>query len=193
MIYLKLFWAFFEIGALSFGGGYGMISLIREKVSLYGWITEEELLNLIAISEATPGPIAINMATFVGSEQGGIFGALCATLGAILPSFFLVLVIVAFIKNLLKFAGVNAFLKGAQPAVIGLITATAGVMLLSNLLGVKSFTALPDLDLVGIGILIVLAVVSAVYKKTTGKVISPIFLLLFAAGMGLLEGVIRYR
>ena len=80
MIYLKLFLTFLEIGAVSFGGGYGMISLVREAVLGNGWLTEEAFLNLIAVSESTPGPIAVNTATFVGSTQAGFFGALAATL-----------------------------------------------------------------------------------------------------------------
>ena len=75
MIYLELFLTFLQVGAVSFGGGYAMISLIRERMLMYGWLTEEELLNMIAVSESTPGPIAVNMATFVGSAQGGILGA----------------------------------------------------------------------------------------------------------------------
>ena len=87
MIYLKLFLTFLEIGTVSFGGGYGMIALVREAVLGNSWLTEEEFLNLIAVSESTPGPIAVNTATFVGSTQGGFFGALAATLGVVLPSF----------------------------------------------------------------------------------------------------------
>ena len=75
MIYLKLFLTFLQVGAVSFGGGYAMISLIREKVLVHGWLSEAELLNMIAVSESTPGPIAVNMATFVGSAQGGILGS----------------------------------------------------------------------------------------------------------------------
>ena len=74
MIYLKLFLNFLMIGALSFGGGYGMVSLVRETVISNGWLTESEFLNFIAVSESTPGPLAVNMATFIGSTQGGILG-----------------------------------------------------------------------------------------------------------------------
>ena len=81
MIYLKLFLTFLEIGAVSFGGGYGMISLVREKVITNGWLTDGEFLNMIAVAESTPGPIAVNMATFVGSTQGGVLGSALATLG----------------------------------------------------------------------------------------------------------------
>ena len=87
-MFLKLFLTFLEIGAVSFGGGYGMISLIREKVLLNGWLSEAEFLSFIAVSESTPGPLAVNMATFIGASQGGVPGAFCATLGVVLPSFF---------------------------------------------------------------------------------------------------------
>ena len=93
MIYAELFWNFLMIGALSFGGGYGMISLVRETVLGHGWLTEGEFLSFIAVSESTPGPLAINMATFIGSSQGGFWGALCATLGVVLPSFVIILLI----------------------------------------------------------------------------------------------------
>lgn len=79
MIYLKLFLNFLMIGALSFGGGYGMVSLVRETVISNGWLTESEFLNFIAVSESTPGPLAVNMATFIGSTQGGILGSFLAT------------------------------------------------------------------------------------------------------------------
>ena len=125
MIYLELFLTFLQIGAFSFGGGYGMISLIREKVMTHGWLSEEKLLNIIAVSEFTPRPIAVNMATFVGSAQGGFLGALLATLGVVLPSFILILIIAALIRNLLKYAGVKVFLGGIRPCIVGLILATA--------------------------------------------------------------------
>ena len=86
MICLTLFWNFLMIGTLSFGGGYGMISLVREVVLGHGWLTESEFLSFIAVSESTPGPLAVNMATFIGSSQAGLPGALVATLGVVLPS-----------------------------------------------------------------------------------------------------------
>ena len=95
MIYLQLFLNFLMIGALPFGGGYGMISLVRETVLRHGWLTEAEFLSFVAVSESTPGPLAINMATFIGSSQGGLPGALIATLGVVLPSFFIILLIAA--------------------------------------------------------------------------------------------------
>ena len=99
MIYLQLFLTFFEVGLFTFGGGYAMISLIREKALAFGWLSEEELLNMIAVSESTPGPIAVNMATFVGSAEGGFLGSLVATLGVVLPSFIIILLIFVIIET----------------------------------------------------------------------------------------------
>ena len=125
MIYLRLFLNFLMIGALSFGGGYGMVSLVREKVLSNGWLTENEFLNFIAVSESTPGPLAVNMATFIGSTQGGILGSFVATLGVVLPSFLIILLIASALKNLMKYAPVNAFLSGVRPCVVAMILATA--------------------------------------------------------------------
>ena len=98
MIFLELFWTFFKLGALTFGGGYAMIPILTDEVLAHGWLTSEQILNFIAVAESTPGPIAINMATFIGASQGGLpgtiasfFGAFCATLGVVLPSFFVIL------------------------------------------------------------------------------------------------------
>ena len=187
MIYLQLFLTFLQIGAVSFGGGYAMISMIREQTLSRGWLTEEELLNMIAVAESTPGPIAVNMATFVGSTQGGIFGSFMATLGVILPSFIIILIIAAFIRNLLKFAGVKAFLGGIRPVVVGLILATAATMLLSTLTGIKAFSASTlDIDVAGIIIFAILLAIAFVFKKIKKKKPSPIVMILISAGLGML-------
>ena len=186
MIYLDLFLTFLQIGAFTFGGGYAMISLIREKVLLYGWLTEEELLNMIAVSESTPGPIAVNMATFVGSSQGGWLGALIATLGVVLPSFFVILLIVSLMRNFLKYAGVQAFLKGIRPCVVGLIVATAITMLLTTLLNFEEIGSLPVPDYKGLLIFAVLVVFSLLAKKFLKKKPTPILMILFSALLGML-------
>lgn len=132
MIYLRLFLNFLMIGALSFGGGYGMVSLVRETVLSNGWLTENEFLNFIAVSESTPEPLAVNMATFIGSTLGGILGSFVATLGVVLPSFLIILLIASALKNLMKYAPVNAFLSGVRPCVVAMILATALSMALSS-------------------------------------------------------------
>ena len=186
MIYLELFLTFFQVGAVSFGGGYGMISLIREKVLAYGWLTEEELLNMIAISESTPGPIAVNMATFVGSTQGGIFGALLATLGVVLPSFAIILIIAALIRNLLKYAWVQALLNGIRPCVVGLILATAVTMLMGTLFHVQSARDLPAPDGKALVIFCILAALAMLFRHVVKKPLSPLWLITISATLGML-------
>ena len=185
MIYLELFFTFLQIGAFSFGGGYGMISLIREKTLSQGWLTEEELLNMIAVAESTPGPIAVNMATFVGSEQGGILGSCVATLGVVLPSFIIILIIASLIRNFLKYKGVQAFLGGVRPCVVGLISATALTMLMSTLFAFKSIDGGVAPDVKGLIIFSVIAVTAVIYKKIKEKPLSPILLILLSAGLGM--------
>lgn len=184
MIYLRLFLTFLEIGAVSFGGGYGMISLIRELTIANGWLTEPELLNFIAVSESTPGPIAINMATFVGSSQGGILGAFCATLGVVLPAFLIVLLILILLRNIMKTAPVQGALEGIRPCVIGLILATAGILALSALLGITTVGGGFSPDFIGIGILLAVVAAAHIYKKIKGKPLSPILLILLSAALG---------
>lgn len=186
MIYLNLFLNFLFIGSVSFGGGYGMISLIREKALENLWLTEEELLNLIAVAESTPGPIAVNMATFVGSSQGGFFGALCATLGVVLPSFIIILIIAALISNLLKYKGVKAFLSGVRPCVVALIVSTAIIMLISKFFGVKEIGSTVTFDIFAIIIFALIVLTSFAYKKTTGKKLSPILLIVISAFLGMI-------
>lgn len=186
MIYLKLFLTFFEIGLFTFGGGYAMISIIRDKTLAFGWLTEEELLNMIAVSESTPGPIAVNMATFVGSTQGGILGSLCATLGVVLPSFIIILLIVSLIRNFLKYKGVQAFLKGVRPCVVALILATSITMALSTLLSFTTFRGRFSPDIKGIIILVILLSVAFIFKKIKKKKPSPIVMILISAGLGML-------
>ena len=186
MIYLKLFLTFFEIGMFTFGGGYAMISLIRDKALALGWLTEEELLNMIAVSESTPGPIAVNMATFVGSTQGGVLGSLAATLGVVLPSFIIILLVCALIRNFLKYKGVQAFLRGARPCVVALILATAITMAASTLLGFTTLTGGFAPDLRGIVILAILVAIALIFKKIKKKKPSPILMILISAGLGML-------
>ena len=186
MIYLQLFLTFFEIGLFTFGGGYAMISLIRDKALTLGWATEEELLNMIAVSESTPGPIAVNMATFVGSQQGGILGSLVATLGVILPSFIIILLICSVFRNFLKYKGVKAFLKGVKPCVVGLIVATGATLFLSTILGFKDIFSGFSFDFKGGIILAIIVGIATVFKKIRKKKLSPIFLLIISAGLGIL-------
>ncbi len=186
MIYWQLFWTFFQVGAVSFGGGYGMISLIREKILGLGWLSDGELLNMIAVSESTPGPIAVNMATFVGAKQGGVPGALLATLGIVLPSFLILLTIAALMRNFLKYKGVQGVLSGVRPCVVGLILATAVTMAGNLLFSFRHWGDDPAVDLWGILLFGLIAAGSAVYRRFRKKAPSPILLILISAGLGML-------
>ena len=130
MIFLELFWTFFKIGAFTFGGGYAMLPLIQAEVTAKGWIGEESIVNFVAVSESTPGPFAVNMATYVGSEMGGvfgvgggIFGAFCATLGVVLPSFIIILIVAKCFQKFQNSRVIRGCMSGLKPAVIGLIAA----------------------------------------------------------------------
>ena len=187
MILFDLFSTFFQIGLFTFGGGYAMISLVMEKTLANGWLTEEQLLNMIAVAESTPGPIAINMATFVGSTQAGILGSALATLGVVLPSFIIILLISAVLRNFLKYKGVEAFLTGVRPCVVALILGTGVTLALSTLFNFKSVglgSFSPDIK--GIVIFAVVLAVSQIYKKIKAKKPSPILVILVSALMGVL-------
>ena len=185
-IYLSLFLTFLKIGAVSFGGGYGMLALIRETVVGNGWLTEAELLNFIAVSESTPGPIAINMATFIGASQGGVLGAACATCGVILPSFVIILVVSALLKNFIRYKGVQAALSGIRPAVVALIVATGLILTMETLLGVGTVPAAVTPDWRGIGIFVGVALGSFGYAKWRKKRLSPIVCILLSGAAGIL-------
>ncbi len=123
MILWELFYTFFKIGLFTIGGGYAMLPLIQEEVTQNGWMDPTQLLNFIAVSESTPGPFAINIATYVGSVMGGVPGAVCATLGVVLPSFLIILIVSYFYGKFRQNKIVKGCMSGLQPAVIGLIGA----------------------------------------------------------------------
>ena len=186
MIYLTLFLTFFYIGAFSFGGGYGMLPLMEQTVVVNGWIDESEFMNFVAIAESTPGPIAVNMATFIGSTQGGLLGSVLATLGIITPSIIVILLIVAVFRNFLRYRSVRCVLEGIKPVVVGLIFAT-GLWL-----GVKNF--LPNIAALSaegfspksLILTFCLLAATVVYKKIRKKNLSPILIILVSAGVGML-------
>ena len=165
MILLQLFWNFLVIGAVSFGGGYGMISLVRETVLGHGWLTESEFLSFIAVSESTPGPLAVNMATFIGASQAGLAGSFAATVGVVLPSFVIILLIAAALHSLMKYAGVNAFLAGVRPCVVAMILATACTMGLSTLGGFTTVSGGFAPDMRALAVFALLGILHFAYKR----------------------------
>lgn len=183
MIFLELFLGFLKVGLFAFGGGYGAIPLIRDVVQSYGWLDDEKLSYMIAVSESTPGPIMVNLATYVGSSRAGVIGALIATFAVVLPSFVIILLIVTLMKNAVKNPYVNAVLDGLKPCIIGVILATGAFMVFENCFGgVKDLhTDIPTVILTA-----VLALLFFGSKKVLKKGISPIALIGISAVAGVL-------
>lgn len=131
MVYLNLFISFLKIGAFSFGGGYAALPLIQNEVMNHGWLTMQEFTDLITISQMTPGPIAVNSATFIGTKIGGVLGATIATLGCILPSCIVVTLLAYLYMKYRKLDLLQGTLKMLRPAVVALIL-TAGISILNT-------------------------------------------------------------
>ncbi len=185
MKYLMIFLTFLKIGAVSFGGGYGMISIVKEECLNNGWLTEGEFLDFIGIAESTPGPIAVNMATFIGSSQAGFLGALLATIGVILPAFLIILISVALLTKLLKYAGVKSFLNGVQPVIVSLILTTAITLFLS-MSGIINNNIDSFSLLMSIFILLIIIIISVMYKMITKKKINSIILIIISGILGII-------
>lgn len=183
MIYLELFLTFFKIGAFTFGGGYAMLPLIREAVLAHGWLEDSQIVNFIAVSESTPGPFAINMSTYVGMETGGLFGAFCATLGVVLPSFIVILIVAKCFEKFRQSKIVAGCMSGLKPAVIGLISAAvisvAGTVFAPAGFSVAIFTELTFY--ISAAIFLLTAVLA--FKK-----VHPIIVILISAVIGIATG-----
>ncbi len=183
MICVDLFIGFLKVGLFAFGGAYGAIPLIRDVVLSYGWIGDEMLTYMIAVSESTPGPIMVNLATYVGSSQAGFWGAVTATSAVVLPSFIIILLIMVLLKKLLKDPYVQAVLRGLKPCIIGIILATGIYMILHNSVG-----SLQDLS-VNTTAVIMTVILGTVYfgsGKILKKGISPIGLIGLSAAAGII-------
>lgn len=183
MIYLDLFLGFLRVGCFAFGGAYGAIPLIRDVVLSYGWLTNEALAYMIAVSESTPGPIMVNLATYVGSSQAGLPGAALATIAVVLPSFIIILLVMAVLSTLLKNKYVQAILRGLKPCIIGIILATGVYMAAKNLISLNKGT---PVNMQAAIITIILAAVMFGMKPIAKKKISPVTLILLSAFLGII-------
>lgn len=183
MIYLDLFIGFLQVGLFAFGGAYGAIPLIRDVVLSYGWIEDEMLTYMIAVSESTPGPIMVNLATYVGSAQAGFPGALIATAAVVLPSFVIILLVMALLKRALKNPWVQAVLRGVKPCIVGIILATGLFFVFRNCFG--SVEA-PAANGMAVLLTVALALVYFGSRKVLKKGLSPIGLIGLAALAGML-------
>ena len=182
MIYLDLFLGFLKVGCFAFGGAYGAIPLIRDVVMSYGWLSDEMLTYMIAVSESSPGPIMVNLATYIGSNQAGFFGAVIATLAVVLPSFLIILLVTALLKTALKNKYVQAVLRGLKPCVIGIVLATGIFMVLKNCFGSMS-DIFVNVRAVVTTALLVAAMFG--YKHLKKKKLSPIMLIVLSAVIGI--------
>lgn len=197
MIFLELFFTFFKIGLFTFGGGAAMIPLIQQEAISRAWLTESELLSFIAISESTPGPIAVNMATFVGSSQGELFGgplwaavgSISATLGVVMPSFIIILIIASAFTKFAEYKVVRTILTTIRPLVVGMIL-SAGAFLMLSAIGFSNINSI-NIDPVCIVLTAVVALIMFLYGKIFKKSIPAIHLILCAAGLGIITYIVE--
>jgi chromate transporter len=184
MIYIKLFLEFFKIGLFAIGGGLATLPFLQELVDKYGWITSEQLIDMIAISESTPGPLGINTATFVGYTTGGILGSIIATLGIVTPSLIIVVIIAHYFMKFSEQPMVKAGFYGLRPAVVGLIAAAGFEVAKISLFNIDQYLSSHNiLELLNVKAIILFAVVLYLiykYKK------HPIIYLIGAAIVGIL-------
>ena len=179
MIYLDLFLGFLRVGCFTFGGGYAAIPLIRDVVLDYGWLTEDQLTYMIGVSESTPGPIMVNLATYIGSDQAGFLGSLIATVAVVLPAYLVIMLVMGVLKNTVNHPWVQAVLRGLKPCVTGIVLATGLFMVIRN--GIPGFAAATWKDAL---LTLVLAGIMALWQLLRKKKLSPIALICISGILG---------
>lgn len=186
MIYLDLFWTFFQIGLFTIGGGQAMIPMIMTNVVEKGWLEQNALIDFIAISESTPGPFAVNIATYTGIETAGIFGAICATLGVVLPSVIIIIIVAKLLQSFMKRKAVGEVFTGVRSTVTGLLLSVFISLMLTMLFGISDIYNLgsTSVDYVGLGLFAVIFPIS--FIKIKGKKMKPILLVILSAALGVL-------
>lgn len=185
MIYLELFWGFFKAGLFAIGGGMATVPFLQELGESSGWFTSEELANMIAVSESTPGPIGVNMATYVGNVTAGIPGGIIATLGLIAPSVIIILIISSVLQKFRDSKYVSSAFYGLRPASVGLISAAGFGIILIAFFGIDKIWQFKDtvIDIRYIILAAVLLVLTRYCKPT--KKLHPIIFILFSAVIGI--------
>lgn len=178
MIYFHLFWTFFLIGAFTFGGGYAMLPLVQQAVIENGWLTSEDIIDFVAISESTPGPFAVNISTYVGYEMSGFWGAFCATLGIVLPSFIIISIVCKIYERFKQSKIVSGCMIGLKPAVIGLI----GTAIVTT--AISAFEITPDWSFINIKFAIGIALFALMLYLLLKK-INPIIIIIASAVIGI--------
>lgn len=184
MIYITLFLEFFKIGLFAIGGGLAAIPFIQDLSKSYGWITQEQILDMIAVSESTPGPIGVNAATFAGNTTAGIFGGIIATIGVIAPSIIIILIIAHYFAKFSETKIVKSAFSGIRPAVTGLIATVGFEVARTTLLDMEKYKTtdnlLSILDIKSIILFGVIIYLLNKYKK------HPILYLVAAAFIGVI-------
>ncbi len=184
MIYLILFLEFFKIGAFTFGGGYAMIPFIQETVLKHGWLTTAELVDFIAVSESTPGAFAVNISTYVGSQVGGFFGAVCATAGVVLPAFIIILIIAKIYDKFKSSKTVKGAMFGLKSVVVGLIAATViSIAMEVFFINGFSFSVFTTANFWFSLVIFAVMLFLLLYKK-----FSPILIVVLSATIGIVAG-----
>lgn len=193
MIYLQLFWTFFKIGLFTIGGGQAMIPMISQEVVEKGWLTLEEVQSFIAISESTPGPFAVNIATYTGvsvlQSTGvgeSILGAICATFGVVLPSLVIITLIALAFSNFIKKPAVQSVFVYVRSTVTGLLIAVFVGFVLSTLLGISSVLSHEPVQFDAIGTCLFALLFGLSLIRIKGKTLQPIWLIIISAVIGTL-------
>lgn len=161
VIYWQLLASFFKVGMFTIGGGYAMLPLIQQEIELYGWISTQEFIDILAIAEMTPGPIAVNTATFVGYRTGGVAGSLVATTAVALPSLIIILLLAGFLEKYQEHPVMKSVFAGLRPAVAGLIGAAALFIISNTLFTINAgsgVAGLPDLRALAIATVVFILV-----------------------------------
>ena len=182
MIYLDLFLGFLKVGCFAFGGAYAAIPLIRDVVLSYGWVSDETLTYMIAVSEMTPGPVMVNLATYVGRSQAGFPGAFIATFAVVFPAFLIMLLCMCIFNSLMKNKCFNSVIGTSKPCVVGLILAVGLFMTAEAFIDLKGSFSIDFKALAITAILLLAAFLPPVFHK---KKISPITLIIFSAVLGI--------
>ena len=183
MVLIDLFLTFLKIGAFTFGGGYAMIAMIQYEAEQHGWLTQTELVDFVALSESTPGPLAVNMATFVGIRTGGILGAIIATLGIVLPSFIVILIIAKCYEKFRNSKVVGGVMAGLKPAVVGLIGAA-----FISVAGTVFFPTGLDVSVLSAASFWVFIALFALTTVMAFRKVHPILIILLSAVVGIAAG-----
>lgn len=183
MIYLDLLIGFLKVGCFAFGGAYAAIPLIRDVVLSYGWLTDEQLSYMIAVSESTPGPVMINLATYVGNSQGGVLGSILATLAVAFPAFIIIWLVMVMLKSFIQKPGVQGVLGAVKPCVIGIILATGLEMAFNGVCNMEAGFAVDYKAAIIAGIVAAVVIAWRLIKK---KKASPIALIIVSACLGML-------